>query len=687
MRSGCWCGMSVYDGKVIKLREMGFTDEVAARSALHESLGNVDKAIDRLMAGGDSTAKAKADLPVKRESALSAGGGSLASIFQRSQPSSASSQHVQARARQLSGAACRPAPATPSHQLKRSGTSLFGSKAKSPVMNQIWLSHGHQPSTKSVASSQEDRAPEVIPDSPEAGSGLRRPPPGGTTDERRVERTSAGVHADGDVKCDTAGHGSTSAKRRKLSASAPLSERMRPEDFSGLVGQSEAAEIVRGMAESGALQSVILWGPPGCGKTTLGRMMACAAGVAFVQLSAVHAGLAEVKKVVKDAQAARSFSGRGTVLFLDEIHRFNRVQQDAFLPHVESGLVTLVGATTENPSFALNKVLPSPPTLPLLHTSSHAPCYPYPRSPVRQCFSSLVSHASAAQALLSRCRVLALSKLSTEDTARLLRKAVEDPARGLPAFLERCAAGEVPGGTPAPASPGVAGAAGLEVRASDEVLRVVAVAADGDARAALNALEGALAHALRRRAREGAGGGPDGAGPAGDGAEAAGGGAEAAACSEAEAPSERRGAHAESSAGQEAPGEGGAAGREKSPDIWGPRGDRGGETDSPPVRDASSTAAETPMGASAGRGYASGGGGDGAEQGGNLDSPPFDDARAGRAGAAGARVVEVTVQDVREAAQRGHLVYDAAGDEHFNAISALHKCPPRPAAPRAALRR
>ena len=93
------------------------------------------------------------------------------------------------------------------------------------------------------------------------------------------------------------------------------------------------------------------------------------------------------------------------------------------------------------------------------------------------------------------------------------------------------------------------------------------------------------------------------------------------------------------------------------------------------------------MGASAGRGYASGGGGDGAEQGGNLDSPPFDDARAGRAGAAGARVVEVTVQYVRDAAQRWHLVYDAAGDEHFNAISALHKCPPRPAAPRAALRR
>jgi putative ATPase len=110
------------------------------------------------------------------------------------------------------------------------------------------------------------------------------------------------------------------------------------------------------MARDSRLASMILWGPPGCGKTTIAGLLAGLADLEFVALSAVMTGVPELRKVFAEA-AARRDAGRGTLLFMDEIHRFNRAQQDAFLPHVESGVVTLVGATTENPSFELNAAL------------------------------------------------------------------------------------------------------------------------------------------------------------------------------------------------------------------------------------------------------------------------------------------------------------------------------------------
>ena len=163
----------------------------------------------------------------------------------------------------------------------------------------------------------------------------------------------------------------------------PLAARLRPQTLAEVVGQEhlvgEDGVLTRLMA-AGVPQSVIFWGPPGCGKTTLARLYAQAFGAEFVQISAVLAGVADVRKVVDEARHSQSM-GKRTVLFVDEIHRFTKAQQDAFLPHVESGLLVLVGATTENPSFALNN------------------------------------------ALLSRCTVLPVKSLEREDMARILTHA------------------------------------------------------------------------------------------------------------------------------------------------------------------------------------------------------------------------------------------------------------------------
>jgi len=166
----------------------------------------------------------------------------------------------------------------------------------------------------------------------------------------------------------------------------PLADRLRPLRLEDVVGQDH---LVRGdgplarMARDNRLASMILWGPPGCGKTTIAGLLAGLADLEFVALSAVMTGVPELRKVFAEA-AARRDSGRGTLLFMDEIHRFNRAQQDAFLPHVESGTVTLVGATTENPSFELNA------------------------------------------ALLSRCQVLVLKRLDDDALEKLLARAMAD---------------------------------------------------------------------------------------------------------------------------------------------------------------------------------------------------------------------------------------------------------------------
>jgi putative ATPase len=172
----------------------------------------------------------------------------------------------------------------------------------------------------------------------------------------------------------------------------PVADRVRPRSLDEIVGQEHLlgpGRVLRTAIESGELHSMILWGPPGSGKTTLASLMARVAGARFVAFSAVLSGVKEIRQVVGEADLERQRRGRRTILFVDEIHRFNRAQQDAFLPHVEKGTIVLVGATTENPSFEVNS------------------------------------------ALLSRCRVYVLRALTEDDLVEIMRRALADRERGL----------------------------------------------------------------------------------------------------------------------------------------------------------------------------------------------------------------------------------------------------------------
>src|SRR4051794_9852636 len=143
-------------------------------------------------------------------------------------------------------------------------------------------------------------------------------------------------------------------------AAAPLAERLRPQSLEEVIGQQHLlgpGKPLRVAFESGEPHSMILWGPPGVGKTTLARLMAQSFNAEFIALSAVLSGVKDIREAVERAQIVRANSGRRTILFVDEVHRFNKSQQDAFLPHVESGLFTFIGATTENPSFEVNSAL------------------------------------------------------------------------------------------------------------------------------------------------------------------------------------------------------------------------------------------------------------------------------------------------------------------------------------------
>jgi putative ATPase len=177
-----------------------------------------------------------------------------------------------------------------------------------------------------------------------------------------------------------------------LTTAQPLADRLRPKRLDEVVGQAHLLGpqgSLTGMLVRGSLASLILWGPPGVGKTTIARLLAASAKLHFSQISAVFSGVADLKRVFEDAAKLKR-AGKATLLFVDEIHRFNRAQQDAFLPVVEAGTIVLVGATTENPSFALNG------------------------------------------ALLSRCQVLVLRRLDDADMEALLSRAEADAEKSLP---------------------------------------------------------------------------------------------------------------------------------------------------------------------------------------------------------------------------------------------------------------
>ena len=210
----------------------------------------------------------------------------------------------------------------------------------------------------------------------------------------------------------------------------PLARRMRPRNFDEFVGQQEAVgrgHFLRRMIEMDQIPSIIFYGPPGTGKTTLAQMIAAMTDSAFEKLNAVSAGISDLRRIVKEADEARRYYQRRTIVFIDEIHRFNKSQQDVLLPYVEDGRLILIGATTENPFFEVN------------------------------------------HALLSRVRIVRLYQLTDAQLVDVLRRALRDEERGL---------------------------GGQHVEVPDEVLLAMAQIAGGDARMALNLLEGAAAMLL-----------------------------------------------------------------------------------------------------------------------------------------------------------------------------------------------
>ncbi|QRW21807.1 ATPase [Rhizoctonia solani] len=243
--------------------------------------------------------------------------------------------------------------------------------------------------------------------------------------------------------------------KQHLTDAAPLAERMRPKSLDELVGQEHLVgkgSLLRGLMESGTTGSMILWGPPGSGKTTIARMLASHTDATFTELSATSSGTADVRAIFEAAKAGLKLSGRRTMLFMDEIQRFNKAQQDIFLPYVENGWIQLVGATTENPSFKLNG------------------------------------------ALLSRCRVFVLEKLTDEQIETILKQALYR----LEPTIPHATLPQIPNSPPSSSNSTAASPDPNETstitwpshpQATPRILASISSLAAGDARTALSLLE------------------------------------------------------------------------------------------------------------------------------------------------------------------------------------------------------
>lgn len=243
-------------------------------------------------------------------------------------------------------------------------------------------------SNKNKPSAHNDRKSFTKPNTgPGVSKGVKR---GLTEEQEGVEGPKDGMSFGGAVACNGGVSPHDMARRSIFTIDKPLAEILRPKSLEEYFGQNKVVgehTLLRSLLESQEIPSFILWGPPGCGKTTLAHIIACSSkkkGISrFVSLSATSSSTNEVREVIKQAQNELRLCKRRTILFIDEIHRFNKLQQDTFLPHVENGTITLIGATTENPSFQVNA------------------------------------------ALLSRCRVLVLEKLSVEAMGSILLRAAD----------------------------------------------------------------------------------------------------------------------------------------------------------------------------------------------------------------------------------------------------------------------
>ncbi|DBA04694.1 TPA: hypothetical protein N0F65_012277 [Lagenidium giganteum] len=228
-------------------------------------------------------------------------------------------------------------------------------------------------------------------------------------------------------------------RKAAVDASKPLAERMRPQELLDVIGQDELlgpGKLLTRLIEADRVPNMILWGPPGCGKTTLASVISKKTGCKFITLSGATSNMTDMRDAVEKAKAERRMFRRHTIVFVDEIHRFKKNQQDFFLPPVEAGTITLIGATTENPSFEINN------------------------------------------ALLSRCRVYTLQALDQEAITKILNRALADPAANdLDAYVTSSSVEDAPPVT---------------IAAADEAIEYLARQCGGDARAALNCLQMAI---------------------------------------------------------------------------------------------------------------------------------------------------------------------------------------------------